>query len=212
MDDSRASLTTQTETQAKAEFQGISPVPFSRIGIRHHGRLPHWEKECGLYFVTFRTYGSLPKNVFEGVRQGYVAGQQLGRLRQRQLEEILDRGSHSTLLMDCRCASLVAEALRSPDHGHRLLAWCVMPNHVHFVSRLLPGVTLARVMHSLKSFTAKRINKALNRSGRVWQREYYDRLIRDSDELHRAVAYVANNPRKAGLAEWPWVEDLSGLH
>lgn len=85
-----------------------------------------------------------------------------------------------------------------------------MPNHVHFVARLLPGATLAQVMHSLKSFTAKRINKLLSRTGPVWQREYYDRLIRDSDELQRAINYVINNPSGAGLIGWKWVEDLSG--
>ena len=87
----------------------------------------------------------------------------------------------------------------------RLLAWCVMPNHVHLVFRILPGQRLSTVMHSLKSFTANKANKLLGRSGQFWQREYYDRMVRDAEELERAIRYVLNNPEKAGLVEWPWV-------
>ncbi|MGE5112562.1 MAG: REP-associated tyrosine transposase [Acidobacteriaceae bacterium] len=205
----RRPLLTQSEEQVKAEFQGISSVPFSDIGIRRHGRLPHWEKECGLYFVTFRTYDSLPKDVFKNAPPSLFHGRR--GLRQREIEQLLDRGTGSPLFADPRCASLVAESLRGASAKYRLIAWCVMPNHIHFIARLLPGVTLADVMHSLKSFTAKRINKLLSRTGPVWQREYYDRLIRDADEFRRAVTYVVKNPEKAGLKNWIWVEDLSGM-
>src|SRR3972149_6062593 len=48
---------------------------------------------------------------------------------------------------------------------HRVLAWCVMPNHVHIVIETREGYPLADVVHSWKSFTAKEANKLLNRSG-----------------------------------------------
>jgi hypothetical protein len=38
-----------------------------------------------------------------------------------------------------------------------------------------------------------------------WQREYYDRLIRDGDELKRALRYAVMNPERAGLKGWRWV-------
>jgi REP element-mobilizing transposase RayT len=111
-------------------------------------------------------------------------------------------------MKDSRCAEIVANALRDLDgKRYRLIAWCVMPNHVHFVARLLPGATLSQVLHSLKSFTAKRINAVLKRSGPVWQREYYDRLVRDADELARARSYVIRNPEKVGFMNWRWFED-----
>jgi len=93
---------------------------------------------------------------------------------------------------------------------YELLAWCVMPNHVHVVLQLFPGVQLSTVVHSWKSFTAKQANRILNRSGTFWQREYYDRLMRDGNELDRAIAYVANNPIRAGLKDWPFVEVCRG--
>ena len=80
-----------------------------------------------------------------------------------------------------------------------------MPNHVHVVVRLLPGQALAAVVHSWKSFTAKRANTILGLHGTFWQREYYDHLIRNEDELERATGYVAANPEKAKLKNWKWV-------
>jgi putative DNA methylase len=48
-------------------------------------------------------------------------------------------------------------------------------------------------------------NRVLGRTGSFWQREYFDRLIRDENELERAVEYVVNNPAHAGLKDWTWV-------
>ncbi len=80
-----------------------------------------------------------------------------------------------------------------------------MPNHVHVVARLFPGQTLATVLHSWKSFTAKRANLILGLHGAFWQREYYDHLLRNEEELERVVRYVADNPAKANLKDWKWV-------
>jgi len=51
-------------------------------------------------------------------------------------------------------------------------------------------------MHSIKSFTAHEINKMLNRNGKVWQNESYDRVIRNEDEFLEILNYIANNPPK----------------
>lgn len=58
-----------------------------------------------------------------------------------------------------------------------------MPNHVHLLFTLSPEESFKEVIHSIKSFTAHEINKALNRSGAIWQQESYDRMIRDFDHF-----------------------------
>ena len=199
---------TQTEDQTKAAFQGVATSRFSSIGIRHRGRLPHWEREGGLYFVTFRTADSLPKKMLQETRARLRMSGKSDHLRQRAFEKLMDSAAGSCPFKNEQCASVVADALRGLHGQCRLLAWCVMPNHVHFVARLLPGMTLSRVMHSLKSYSAKRINRLMNKTGPVWEREYYDRLIRDSDELQRAISYILRNTEKAGLKGWRWVEDI----
>ena len=84
-----------------------------------------------------------------------------------------------------------------------------MPNHVHVVFRTLGGNTLDRILHSWKSFSSKRANELLERSGEFWQHEYFDHLIRDNAQFDRAMRYVLENPRKARLENWMWV--WSGL-
>lgn len=104
---------------------------------------------------------------------------------------------------------MVQDALLHFDGDrYRLLAWCLMPNHVHVVVEMIEGHSLSDVMRSLKSFTARRANALLQRAGAFWHPDYFDRYMRDDDHLARTVTYIENNPVKAGLAiaptDWPW--------
>lgn len=79
-----------------------------------------------------------------------------------------------------------------------------MPNHIHLIFRLKFGKTLAQVLHSLKSYTGHLINQHTGRAGAVWEREYFDRIVRPGT-LARCIDYVLKNPSKAKLDAWPWV-------
>jgi len=63
-------------------------------------------------------------------------------------------------------------------------------------------------MHSIKSFTSSEANKMLNRSGRFWQKEYFDRYIRNARQFMKTIAYIENNPVKTNLChrpeDWPF--------
>jgi REP element-mobilizing transposase RayT len=86
------------------------------------------------------------------------------------------------------------------------LAWCVMPNHVHWMLRPQPDWSLPEIMDSVKTFTARTINKLTGRTGNsLWMREYYDHLIRDSHDFLHGVRYIVANPAEAGIVNWPWV-------
>ncbi len=91
---------------------------------------------------------------------------------------------------------------------YRLLAWCVMPNHVHTLVEMMVGFPLEDVVHSWKSYTAHEINRILGRRGRVWQPEGFDRYIRDEKHFNRVIGYIEDNPVSAGLVrsaeDWPW--------
>jgi hypothetical protein len=81
-----------------------------------------------------------------------------------------------------------------------------MPNHAHVVITVMPGHTLGSIVQSWKSWTGKRI-KAL--TGSIsWQRDYWDRYIRDESHFRQTVAYIHENPVKARLVrqahDWPW--------
>jgi len=109
-------------------------------------------------------------------------------------------------LRDNAIARVVVNALQEFDGSrYRLFAWSVMPNHVHILLQTIGIMSLAGILHSWKSYSAKAANQILGRKGEFWQREYYDRLIRNKAEFDRAVRYVMENPSKAGLKDWPWV-------
>ena len=86
---------------------------------------------------------------------------------------------------------------------YRMLAWCVMPNHVHAVLEPIKGNRLGTIVQTWKSFSAKKANSVLDRSGPFWHKDYFDRFIRDEGHLARTVEYVERNPVKAGLASTP---------
>jgi putative transposase len=94
------------------------------------------------------------------------------------------------------------------EREHRLLSWCVMPNHVHVVMYVSKGEALPRVVQRWKSFTAKRANEILGRAGAFWQPEYFDRIVRSEEDFVDTTEYVLNNPLKAGLQDWPWVSAM----
>jgi REP element-mobilizing transposase RayT len=195
---------------------------FGEVTIHDRGRLPHWEKESATYFITFRLHDSLPQTVLERIESERESvaktAKQLNReispsehkklqkLSTKVIEQYLDNGSGACHLKHPAVANVVADALRHFDNKrYRLFAWCIMPNHVHVVLRIFPRHVLAEIIHSWKSFSAKRANDLLNCSGSFWQREYYDHLLRDESEFERAVRYVAENPEKAGLRDYRWV-------
>lgn len=146
-----------------------------------------------------------------------------------RFEEILHRADHGPhWLKDERIAKLVADSIQHRDGKvYRLDAYVIMSNHVHAVFKPFlderslrvrgdaeklsfesKDPPLSAIMHSLKSYTANEANKILKRSGTFWEAESYDHVIRDEQEYHRVLAYVLNNPVKAGLVrdwrEWPW--------
>lgn len=125
----------------------------------------------------------------------------------------IDRSGRRWLSM-AEVATLIWDSILQRDGKvYSLQACCIMPNHVHMVFTPLLRTadeyySLATIMASLKGYTAREANRLLGRKGQFWQHESYDRVVRDEDELMRILAYVIDNPVKAGLVKdanaWPW--------
>ena len=188
---------------------GATRPRFGGVQIRERGRLPHWESDGATYFVTFRLHDTVPESLRREVEERKKLPIKLPgdkRASVKEMEAYLDRSTGACHLKNPAVADVVASTIQNFEGIHyRLLAWVIMPNHVHLVIKLLPDRSLAKTVHSLKSYTSKEANRILGKSGTFWQREYYDRLIRDDAELSRAIQYVRANPEKAGLSDWNWV-------
>ena len=127
----------------------------------------------------------------------------------RRIETYEDAGYGACFLRDPRIAKLIEDALLHFDgERYHLLAWCVMPNHVHSLFEMLAGYSLVGILHSWRSYTAKEANRLLGRRGQFWDDDYFDRYIRDNDHLENAINYIEQNPVKAGLvtyaAQWKY--------
>lgn len=84
----------------------------------------------------------------------------------------------------------------------------VMPDHVHLLGKPLPlpeggFLNLAKIIHSIKSYSAHEIKKRLATETSIWQDERFDRIIRDEEEFLEKWQYLRNNPVKNELAEYP---------
>jgi RecG-like helicase/REP element-mobilizing transposase RayT len=145
-------------------------------------RLPHFEKPWAIYAVTMTTRG----------------------------RRHLSAGARTIILNGWR---------HFHDRRYELFALCVMPDHVHSLIQPWPKTdapdddptfwSLSELMRSLKSFTAREINKMEGTQGAVWEKETFDRFIRSDRDLEEKFSYIVRNPWDAGVAaqdeDYPWV-------
>jgi REP element-mobilizing transposase RayT len=160
----------------------------------HERNLPHWYPPEATLFVTWRLFGSLPHSRGEG---NGLNPQRSGKAFV-QNDRILDTATDGPLwLKDERIAELVAKALEQGDKEYRLydlLAWVIMPNHMHVVMK--PSRPLPVVMRWIKGSTARSANVILRRTGKpFWQYESYDHCVRSADELARVIRIYRKKPR-----------------
>ena len=213
-----------------AEDSASTRIDWEKVEKSSATFLPHWKQEGGTYAVTFRLADSLPGFVLDRysdkrkalldklealsrsggsrsvIDQMLALRKQLAEIQTDEIDPELDQGHGACLFKKDEFAEVVANAMAHFDgKRYELLAWCVMPNHVHSVLKLSAGEDLEKVLHSWKSFTAHELNKRMGTSGTLWQKESYDHLVRDGEDLRNQVAYVLDNPRKARLNGWKWV-------
>jgi REP element-mobilizing transposase RayT len=203
-------------------------------GWHERGYLPHCDKPGLTQFVTFRLWDSLPASRrgewehllavterSDAPRSVSSAGARsiasrddeavakARREQRRKVEAYLDRSHGECFLRDPRVATLMENAMRF-HHGQRfdLLAWVVMPNHVHALFQVGDSTPLSAIMQNWKSISAVVANKLLNRSGDFWQEDYWDTFMRNEEQTCKAIRYIENNPVKARLCrvpeEWPF--------
>ena len=162
-------------------------------GWNSRGYLPHFDSPELTQHVVFRIAGSLPLDVIDSLPGD-------ASRRRVAVDAYLDRTAKGAPLGDPALAAIVEGALLHFDgERYRLVAWCVMPNHVHVLFEQMPGWPLAKVVKAWKTFSAKAINKRKARSGPFWAMDYFDRFIRGESHLWKTIDYIEGNPVRAGL-------------
>jgi type I restriction enzyme R subunit len=190
------------------------------VDVQVHGwQLPHWQQGSKWYFVTWRLADALPRALIEEwrldranwirahpkpwddeIERAYYAGF-YGRI-----ERWLDQGTGACLLCDPAMAELVTETLRHHDgERHFLDSFVVMPNHVHVLFAPAEGHDIPSILGLWKSYSAYRINRARGASGRLWQENYWDRMIRHEKHFWATRDYIERNPVKANLRKGEFI-------
>jgi REP element-mobilizing transposase RayT len=189
-----------------------------RTGYARH--LPHWQQSGCTYFVTFRLGDSIPKarlddwlreraqwlrsrglQTVDQVERLPATEQRIfRRLFTRKMHELLDAGHGACALRDPRFAEIVANALRYFD-GERLALedFVIMPNHVHALLTPFAEWPLEKLLHSVKRFSAREINRLRGAEGALWQEESFDHIVRSEAQLEFFREYIRENPVKARL-------------
>ncbi|MCF7818555.1 MAG: primosomal protein N' [Kiritimatiellales bacterium] len=190
------------------------------------GNLPHWRQEGTTYFVTFRLGDSLPQMKLnqwkaelavwlrehpephdEATRREYY------ELFPARFQNWLDQGMGSCILAQPDVKQIVEDALRHFDGDrYTLREYVVMPNHVHLLLSPLGENLLSEILHSLKSFTANKINKQLEaKLEPVWQHESFDHIVRSPGQVERIRQYIRDNPKSVDGASSPVPEERQAL-
>ena len=189
-------------------------------------RLPHWSQAGTITFITWRTWDSIPDRVLRQwqaeraawlQRHGINPAEEDWAARLNQLDpqlirefqflvsdrwnDHLDECHGACVLRRPEVAQVVATSLRHFDGDrYQLTDFVVMPNHVHVLVAFPNDESMLKQCESWKHFMARRINLVLGRSGRFWQQDGFDHLVRSEEQFDYLRAYIADNPRRAKLA------------
>jgi REP element-mobilizing transposase RayT len=198
------------------------------LGWHERGHLPHCDYPGLVQLVTFRLADSTPAS--RRREWEHLLAIEDAREKRSRLEEYLDRGLGRCHLRDHRVAAVAENALRHVNGArHELLAWVVMPNHVHVLVHIW-RTPLWKLVQNWKVHVENVVRRGRLVERRepprrvsaadsgaptpcpavraFWQREYWDTFMRDERQELVAIRYIENNPVKAGLCrtpeDWPF--------
>ena len=179
------------------------------IEVSISGYLPHWLQNGKMQYVTFRLADSLPQSKISELRSAISNFNEsnpkpwdketfikywkiVGPIE----EDLLDKGYGDCILQNADIRKIFTTVLWfNASKLYDIVAYVIMPNHVHLILLLYENQHLENIIYKLKGFTANRINRFLHRKGKVWMSSYFDRIIRSERHLQQYISYIENNPR-----------------
>jgi REP-associated tyrosine transposase len=110
-----------------------------------------------------------------------------------------ERRTHFFTCCDAARAAAACFEVDASRGNARLMAWVLMPDHVHWLLQLGDQAGLAKVVNRLKAGSARAANKVLGRRGAVWCHAYHDHALRHDEDVQTTARYIIANPIRAGL-------------
>lgn len=189
--------------------------PWAGISVGTN-RLLHWEQPGATYFLTVRLADSLPSGLlaqWSDERERWLkwnpepwSPAQESEYHERffgAIERWLDEDHGQCLLRRADVRSAVTAVLTKFDrerYWHH--AWVLMPNHAHLLFSTNEGVVLSELIKAWKGTSSRGAGRVLGRrmsDEPFWQKDYFDRLVRDEEHFWNCARYIRRNPLKAKL-------------
>ncbi|MCE9519403.1 MAG: DEAD/DEAH box helicase [Verrucomicrobia bacterium] len=163
--------------------------------------------------------GIMPDAQCGGITEATYSKRRLPHFERPWAKYMLTYSTRERRILSSEAREIVLKALLYFNQvRYHLLATVVMPDHVHILLEPLPASwdeegtpifhSLTDINHSIKSFTANKINKLEGSSKPVWEKESFDRMIRSESDLQEKFDYIKNNPAEAGIVSkgksYPW--------
>jgi len=193
----------------KRQWDARASVANQKKGFRgwhERGYIPHRDSLGLSQFITYHLADAFP-SILLAEWTALVRIEQ-DRERRKELEAYLDKGHGNCWLRRPEIANVCERGfLHFADERYFLKAWCLMPNHVHVLVRIIDE-PMANIVKVWKGYTARQCNTILKRSEAFWASDYWDTYMRDDEHERRTVHYIENNPVKSGLVReaksWLW--------
>ena len=159
-----------------------------------HFNLPHIDINGSYQFVTFRTNDSLD-NFLKKILSHNIENS----IKQYEIDQHLDFSQNGAYLHDSLIDKLKQYFLSYDNQIFDIFAFSIMPNHIHILFRQKESLSL--IMNIIKGGSSYIANKTLQKKGRFWANNYYDRAIRDEKHFWIVYKYIKNNAQKANLKD-----------
>jgi type I restriction enzyme R subunit len=185
---------------------------------------PHWAQAGAITYITIRLKDSIPKEVIRRwdrekqdwlARRGFnrpwrevvpeldpTTRKQFKKEFNRTKETFLDSCHGDCVLRRRELAKVVAESLTKFDGDrYHMGDFIVMPNHVHLLAAFPNPELMLKQCAGWMRYTAREINLLLGRTGKLWQQEPFDHLVRSQEQYNYLRDDIRDNPIKARLPE-----------
>ena len=157
--------------------------------------LYHYSRLNTHQFVTFRTQDSVDDYLQKIQRRADLSISQ----KQMKLDSYCDQSNKGCYLNGEVIDIIDGYLMKLEPAFYRLIAYSIMPNHVHLLFQ--QKQELKEIMKRVKGGTALLVNKYLLRHGKLWERDYFDKSIRDEKHFLLTYEYIKNNALKASLKD-----------
>ena len=181
-----------------------------------------WDQIGKIQHATFHLNDSIPveeRKYLKSIKESFLklnpkpwdpdTQKRYYRLIGKRQDTLLDKGLGKCFFRNPDLRKILEDSIKSYHENSFFLISCViMPNHVHMLLIMEPGLDIEKVLGNLKRYVATAINKKIGRKGEMWYKENYCRLMRSKEHYNFTLSYIKENPKYLHKGEFSYWENI----